>query len=63
MSMINLNKTCAVSVSNTGKQNQTLLLTWVADAHLQCVNNHYTKFEYKGMKSVWIAHYTQINVY
>ena len=21
-------------------------------AHLQCVNNHYAKFEYKGMKNV-----------
>ena len=24
----------------------------IRDAHLQCVNNHYAKFEYKGMKSV-----------
>ena len=21
-------------------------------AHLQCVNNHYAKFEYKGMKTI-----------
>ena len=34
------------------KQDQTLLWTCVASAHLQCVNNHYAKFEYKGMKSV-----------
>ena len=24
----------------------------IAGAHLQCMNNHYAKFEYKGMKSV-----------
>ena len=29
-------------------------------AHLQCVNNHYGKFEYKGIKSVLITDYTQI---
>ena len=34
------------------KQDQTLLWTCVACAHLQCLNNHYTKFEYKGIKSV-----------
>ena len=27
------------------EQDQTLLWTCVAGAHLQCVNNHYTKFE------------------
>ena len=34
------------------KQDQTLLWTCVASAQLQCVNNHYAKLEYKGMKSV-----------
>ena len=34
------------------KQDQTLLWTCVVSAHLQWVNNHYAKFEYKGMKSV-----------
>ena len=24
----------------------------IKDAHIECVNNHYAKFEYKGMKSV-----------
>ena len=32
------------------EQDQTPLWTCVAGAHLQCVNNHYAKFEYKGMK-------------
>ena len=27
-------------------------------AHLQCVNNHYAKFEYKGMNSVGVTDYT-----
>ena len=27
-------------------------------AHLQCVNNHYAKFEYKGMKTVGVTDYT-----
>ena len=26
--------------------------TKIEAAHLQCVNNHYTKFEYKGLKIV-----------
>ena len=34
------------------RQDRTLLWTCVASAHLQCVNNRYAKFEYKGMKSV-----------
>ena len=42
------------------KQNQTLLWTCVVSAHLQCVNNHYAKFEYEGMQSVWDTDYTQI---
>ena len=25
----------------------------IGGAHLQCVNNHYAKFEYKRMKTVW----------
>ena len=39
------------------KQDQTLLWTCVAGAHLQCVNNHYAKFQYKRMKSVLITDY------
>ena len=27
-------------------------------AHFQCVNNHYAKFEYKGMKTVRVTDYT-----
>ena len=27
-------------------------------AHLQCMNNHYGKFEYKGMKTVGVTDYT-----
>ena len=30
----------------------------IIGAHLQCVNNHYAKFEYKGMKTVGVAEYT-----
>ena len=26
--------------------------------HLQCVNNHYAKFEYNGMKTVGVTNYT-----
>ena len=43
------------------KQDQILLWTCVAGAHLQCVNNHYAKFEYKGLKSVLNTDYTQMN--
>ena len=27
-------------------------------AHFQCVNKHYTKFEYKGMNTVGVKDYT-----
>ena len=30
----------------------------IEGAHLQCVNNHYAKFEYKGMKTVGVTDYT-----
>ena len=30
----------------------------IGDAHLQCVNNHYAKFEYKVMKTVGVTDYT-----
>ena len=46
---------------NEKKQDQTLLWICVAGEYLQCVNNHYAKFEYKGMKYVSITDYTQIN--
>ena len=38
-----------------GKQDQTLLRTCVAGAHLQCVNSGYAKFKYTGMKSDYIC--------
>ena len=30
----------------------------IGGAHLQCVNNHYAKFEYKGMNTVGVSDYT-----
>ena len=30
----------------------------IKGAHLQCVNNHYAKFEYKGMNAVGVTDYT-----
>ena len=30
----------------------------IRGAHLQCVNNHYAKFEYKGMNAVGVTDYT-----
>ena len=47
-------------INNSLKQDQTLLWTCVAGAHLQCVNNQYAKFEYKGMK-LFELQITQIN--
>ena len=32
----------------------------IGSAHLQCMNNHYAKFEYKGMKTIWITDYTSL---
>ena len=30
----------------------------IGGAHLQCVNNHCEKFEYKGMNTVGVTDYT-----
>ena len=30
----------------------------IGGTHLKCVNNEYTKFEYKGMKDVGVTDYT-----
>ena len=30
----------------------------IGGEHLQCMNNHYAKFEYKGMKTVRVTDYT-----
>ena len=33
----------------------------IGGAHLQCVNNHYTKFEYKGLKTFGVPDYTKLH--
>ena len=30
----------------------------IRGAHLQCVNKHYAKFEYKGMNTLGVSDYT-----
>ena len=30
----------------------------IGGAHLQCVNNHYAKFELKGLNTVRVSEYT-----
>ena len=30
----------------------------IGGAHLQCMSNHYAKFEYKGMQTVGVTDYT-----
>ena len=42
-------------IKNEKKMNQ---FHKVEGAHLQCVNNHYAKFEYKGMNTVGVTDYT-----
>ena len=32
----------------------------IEGAHLQCVNNYYAKFEYKGMKTIRVTDYTNL---
>ena len=32
----------------------------IGGAHLQCMDNHYAKFEYKGMKTVGVTYYTNM---
>ena len=32
----------------------------IEGAHLQCVNNHYAKFEYKGINTLGVTEYTNL---
>ena len=32
----------------------------IGGAHVQCMENHYAKFEYKGMKTVGVTDYTNL---
>ena len=44
---------------NTRQKNKKKLKELkIKGEHLQCVNNHYAKFEYKGMKTVGVSDFT-----
>ena len=48
-----------MSLLNTSKMRKYLSnVHKMGGAHLQCMNNHYAKFEYKGMKTVGVTDYT-----
>ena len=44
-------------LSSTPVKNEKIFIkcAQMGGAHLQCVNNHYAKFEYKGMKTVCVT--------
>ena len=43
-----------VGVTDYTNQTTPMHFEWnkINGAHLQCVNNHYAKFEYKGIKTI-----------
>ena len=47
-------------LSSTPLKNEKIFMKCAQNksAHLQCMNNHYAKFEYKGTKSVGVTDYT-----
>ena len=47
-------------LSSTPLKNKKILIkcSQIGGAHLQCVNNHYAKFEYKGIKTFGVTDYT-----
>ena len=48
-----------MSTFNTPPEMKKILMVHkIGGAHHQCVNNHYTKFEYKGMKTFRVTDYT-----
>ena len=49
-----------VTMINKENNKTKLLWTCIVGVHLQSVNNHYAKFEYKGIKTVGVTDYTQI---
>ena len=50
MSRFNTHQKCEKTMKQSHK---------IEGAHLQCVNNHYAKFEYKGMNTVGVTDYTR----
>ena len=47
-----------VYVKHSQKYNKVVLSAQtIGGTYLQCVNNHYAKFEYKGMKTVGVTDY------
>ena len=40
-------------------QNYNIKCAFIYGEHVQCVNNHNTKFEYKGMKTAWVTDNTK----
>ena len=50
-----------VSNFNIGKKSKYLSnVHKIEGAYLQCVNNHYAKFEYKGTKTFGVTDYTNL---
>ena len=50
-----------VQVQRPSKMEKHLLnVQKMVGAHLQCVNNHYAKFEYKVMNTVGVTDYTKL---
>ena len=49
-----------MSKFNTRKKYYLSNVLRIGGAHLQCVNNHYAKFEYKGIKTVGVTDYTNM---
>ena len=42
-------------MSRFNKKEKIMNVHKIEGAHLQCVNNHYAKFEYKGMNTVGVT--------
>ena len=55
-----INMSSPQTTALTENTNQ-LVSACVAGAYLQCVNKHFVKFEYKGMKTVKVTDYTLLS--
>ena len=55
---VQMGKKCLSSTPIKKKKKTMKQSHKIEGAHLQCVNNHYAKFEYKGMNTVGVKDYT-----
>ena len=54
------NQTSQITVQHPSMRKYCSNVHKIGGAHLQCMDSHYTKFEYKGIKTLRVNNYTKL---